>query len=534
MKNKSLFLILLMILTIPSLKAAEETTDIVVEEELLDPGLKKGDFFYFTDKATENLDLFFTFDRKEKLEKRLKYVNERLAESNALYDENKEEYANETLDEYILELERTTELISEDLLAGINQEDLIEEINRLNDRSDAIIETKVKNEKVKEKLENKKADILLTTLAADKYGEKETAEKVKSLREEGKEFKEISKIIELSELSGLTIEEIKTRLETISYEELLIELGYTTGDVISKSIEDKIQHFQTRIESDTANDVSKEKLTELITQFQVRKDVNQAKTVVKQLFEETRQLLDDETLTEEEKTVLREQMDEIKLQKKEIIKNSRRKTTENTKNKQSLEDAINKMKNDYKIDSRDDQTETTEYATEDILNKKIVALRERYSNAGTTLDPVESLLRTYYANGQVSVTALEEKIEELENTYLRDDTDIDDDATTDTDDDTTTDTDDDTTTDTDDATTDTDNDTTTDTDDDTTTDTDDDTTTDTDDDTTTDTDDDTTTDTDDDTTTDTDDDPTTDTDDDPTTDTDDDTTTDTDEGTVNQ
>ena len=51
-------------------------------------GIKPGSFFYFFDTAFENIGLFFTFSPEKKAQKALEYADERLAEIEAIAEEN--------------------------------------------------------------------------------------------------------------------------------------------------------------------------------------------------------------------------------------------------------------------------------------------------------------------------------------------------------------------------------------------------------------------------------------------------------------
>ena len=50
-------------------------------------GVKPGSFFYFFDTASENINLFFTFNPEQKAKKALEYADERLAEIEAIAEE---------------------------------------------------------------------------------------------------------------------------------------------------------------------------------------------------------------------------------------------------------------------------------------------------------------------------------------------------------------------------------------------------------------------------------------------------------------
>src|SRR3989344_6318586 len=55
------------------------------------PGVKPGSLFYFFDTTFEKIGLFFTFSPEKKARKALEYADERLAEAEAVANENKPE-----------------------------------------------------------------------------------------------------------------------------------------------------------------------------------------------------------------------------------------------------------------------------------------------------------------------------------------------------------------------------------------------------------------------------------------------------------
>lgn len=70
------------------------------DTELPDPGITPDSPFYFADKWAKQLSLIFTFREEAKVEKALRYAEERLAEMNAMLVRNKTRAATQATNEY--------------------------------------------------------------------------------------------------------------------------------------------------------------------------------------------------------------------------------------------------------------------------------------------------------------------------------------------------------------------------------------------------------------------------------------------------
>ncbi len=68
--------------------------------ELPDPGITPDSPFYFADKWAKQLSLMFTFREEAKVEKALRYAEERLSEMNAMLAQNKTRAATQATNEY--------------------------------------------------------------------------------------------------------------------------------------------------------------------------------------------------------------------------------------------------------------------------------------------------------------------------------------------------------------------------------------------------------------------------------------------------
>jgi len=81
------------------------------ETILPDPGTTPDSWFYGMTRVMENIDLFFTFDGKEKAEKLASLAELRLSELQSMVNKGKTEYVDELLLDYSNTLEESTQLL---------------------------------------------------------------------------------------------------------------------------------------------------------------------------------------------------------------------------------------------------------------------------------------------------------------------------------------------------------------------------------------------------------------------------------------
>ncbi len=90
------------------------------EATLPDPGTTPDSPFYFMDKWGKQISLAFTFNAGEKAQKALSYADERMAEINAMMNQNKIKAANQAANEYQYCLEIATKNMEQARLKGTN------------------------------------------------------------------------------------------------------------------------------------------------------------------------------------------------------------------------------------------------------------------------------------------------------------------------------------------------------------------------------------------------------------------------------
>jgi hypothetical protein len=87
---------------------------------LPDPGTTPDSSFYFMDKLGKQISLLFTFNSGEKVEKTLRYADERMAEIDAMLAQNKIKEATRATKEYQYCLETATKYMERARLKGID------------------------------------------------------------------------------------------------------------------------------------------------------------------------------------------------------------------------------------------------------------------------------------------------------------------------------------------------------------------------------------------------------------------------------
>ena len=94
----------------------EDAKTEVDELEETNPSLIPGDFFYFAKITLEKIRLAFTFDNAKEAELLATYAAERLAEAGALFAEGKEDEALKVIEDAVIYMENSQEIIDEESL----------------------------------------------------------------------------------------------------------------------------------------------------------------------------------------------------------------------------------------------------------------------------------------------------------------------------------------------------------------------------------------------------------------------------------
>lgn len=230
---------------------AEELTKS--SEKLTNAGTIPGDFFYKFDRFFENLSLSLTFDDEKKVEKHMRYAEERLAEINQLDPEEDLEWLDKLFDDYGVSLYKTNILLTNIIIKGEINSDKLEEIQikleNITTKEEKInLNAKEKiNEESKTKVQEVKVDSYLISISEKVSKEEQTTTNGKSIGEGM-----LIKLKSLSNTFGLSIDDI-------------LEMDiYVEDDLTTKEVEKEIDFL--KLESELGLD--KEQLIDNLKDFQ--------------------------------------------------------------------------------------------------------------------------------------------------------------------------------------------------------------------------------------------------------------------------
>ncbi|AYA75185.1 hypothetical protein DOE78_06950 [Bacillus sp. Y1] len=199
--------------------------DALVDEntnEVEEPELLPGDFFYFAKTALEKIQLILTFDDVKEAKLLAEFATERLAEAEALFSAGQEEEALAVMEEALENLSVAEETVSENTDATIeiieNDEEVVEETEEVEKQiAQNIISLKANMEKVK----NPVAKAALEKNIKKSYAK--LAEKMAKLEEKASEEK-------ASEEESEDVTTIETEDETTTEETDLTVVDETTTE----------------------------------------------------------------------------------------------------------------------------------------------------------------------------------------------------------------------------------------------------------------------------------------------------------------
>ncbi len=118
----SLVIALVMVFAIPTGGFAAEATEA---ETLPEAGMAPDSSFYFMERWGERISLAFTFNAESKVQKSLRYAEERLAEAEAMAEQNKVRAMERAANEYQNCLEIATWNMEKAMAKGVNTSDQV-------------------------------------------------------------------------------------------------------------------------------------------------------------------------------------------------------------------------------------------------------------------------------------------------------------------------------------------------------------------------------------------------------------------------
>lgn len=287
---------------------AEET------ESVYDPGTTPDQIFYTFDQLVEEIQLFFVSNGTEETDLLLQFAQERLAEAKVMTEEEKQEFVQEAIEDYLKILTDAEEQIAEII---VNEELDEEELSELDEKLEETTELDEEmgeflDEELLEAVEEKQD--VLGELPSVVKGLDET--KVKELRDSGLGFGQIAQVFLLANATGKTVEEVATLFsgEDKGFGDVAKELGIHPSELAYgkkkstkqvESVTDQVEQDEEATEDETNSTIvetDEESDSEVVADVQVASVTN------------TEAKLDEEanSLAEEQRKAVEKQKEEAK------------------------------------------------------------------------------------------------------------------------------------------------------------------------------------------------------------------------------
>lgn len=314
----------------------------------VNPGITPDSILYTVDKLLEDLQFSLASNTEKEAELLLKFAQERLAEAKKMTTQEKSEFVQAAIEDYIKTIDKAQEKVAE-VITSENIDDHVKEKLNTELEEGVQIDEKVKEELTDDKKEelSEKTEEIVYTAKVVKGIDKAV---VQTLREEGLGFGQIAKIALLSETSGKSIDEIAV---------LITEKGMGLGNVAkelgvhpsgrgkwTKDRTDKVEEDKDNKESvddiennDDSADINDEDTTLVqlkaqentklpeVEKLEVKKEVENKKNELKKKEEENKEELkkQDEIKRELEKQQTESKKIEEKKTKEELKKQESKK-----------------------------------------------------------------------------------------------------------------------------------------------------------------------------------------------------------------
>lgn len=179
---------------------AEDTVDSY------DPGTTPDQFIYTIDQLVEDIQLFFASNGSEETDLLLQFAEERIAEAKVMSEEEKLEFVQEAIEDYLKILTDAEEKIAEMIVnEEMNEEDVLKLEQKLEDSTE--LDDKVGellDESFLEDVEEKQDVLAKLPSIVNELDET----KVRELRDSGLGYGQIVQVFILADATGKTIEEV--------------------------------------------------------------------------------------------------------------------------------------------------------------------------------------------------------------------------------------------------------------------------------------------------------------------------------------
>ncbi|MGI8386260.1 DUF5667 domain-containing protein [Robertmurraya sp. P23] len=198
------------------------------------PGVTPDQLLYSVDQLLEDFQLYLTTNSKKETEILLELAKERLAEAQAMTEEDKHEFIDILMKNYVEKLALAEEQIAKLLFNDKINEETLSELETSTEEVTFINEDiqKVLTEEVLEEIESQQVSIKQLPAAVRNIDE----ESVSELRNQGFGFGQIAHMYLLSEASGKTIDEISSLYtsDDKGFGEIAKELGLHSSEIKNK------------------------------------------------------------------------------------------------------------------------------------------------------------------------------------------------------------------------------------------------------------------------------------------------------------
>lgn len=232
----------LLLFCVPAYAADGDTT--------VDAGITPDSILYTADKLVEDIQLALTFDDQKDADLLLQFANERLAEAKVMTEEEKTEFVQSAVNDYLATLQKAGEKVAEVVTNGTEDQGVKDKLTQELDKTAQVDENVQDNlgDTEQEKLEQQTEEISFTANVVN--GIDTTV--VKSLRDKGLGFGQIAHIAALAKASGKTVDEISSLIinEKKGIGEVAKELGVQPSQMNPKARASK-QEQTGKVESST-------------------------------------------------------------------------------------------------------------------------------------------------------------------------------------------------------------------------------------------------------------------------------------------
>lgn len=282
----------------------------------VDPGITPDSILYTADKLFEDLQLAFTFDSEDQANLLLMFSQERLAEAKEMTEQEKSEYVQVAINDYIVKLEqaqeKVLEVVTDESMDEEVKEELTQDLEETADVDDEIQENL--DEEQIEELEEKTEEVVYNANVVKDID----VQVVKSLRDNGLGFGQIAQAVLLAEISGKSIDEVGALFtgEEKGLGDVAKELGIHPSDIKGKRVS-KIEQIKNADEGEEEVTEAEEDAGDLAVEAGAVTEINDVQEGNEEVIDEEENDEDGKIEMEEQKERLEKETERLEKQKEE-------------------------------------------------------------------------------------------------------------------------------------------------------------------------------------------------------------------------